>query len=138
MKKNTTLLLTLALLISAAFLLTSNRAQAQQSDQSGYQVTPEYMRIEAAYVQVVKYYNKALSDSEAVQIARCILYYSNFYKMDPRLVVALIVTESRFKPFAVSSKGAQGLGQLMPGTASNPAFRNIDVDVKTGRVRGLF
>jgi len=28
--------------------------------------------------------------------------------------------------------------KLMPGTASNPAFRNIDVDVKSGRVRGLF
>ncbi len=28
--------------------------------------------------------------------------------------------------------------KLMPGTASNPAFRNIDVDVKTGRVTGLF
>jgi formate--tetrahydrofolate ligase len=31
-----------------------------------------------------------------------------------------------------------GAIKLMPGTASNPAFRNIDVDVKTGRVRGLF
>ena len=28
--------------------------------------------------------------------------------------------------------------KLMPGTASNPAFRNIDVDVRTGRVTGLF
>jgi formate--tetrahydrofolate ligase len=28
--------------------------------------------------------------------------------------------------------------KLMPGTASEPAFRNIDVDVSTGRVRGLF
>lgn len=28
--------------------------------------------------------------------------------------------------------------KLMPGTASDPAFRKIDVDVKTGRVRGLF
>jgi formyltetrahydrofolate synthetase len=28
--------------------------------------------------------------------------------------------------------------KLMPGTASEPAFRNIDVDVATGRVRGLF
>jgi formate--tetrahydrofolate ligase len=28
--------------------------------------------------------------------------------------------------------------KLMPGTASEPAFRNIDVDVNTGRVRGLF
>jgi len=28
--------------------------------------------------------------------------------------------------------------KLMPGTASNPAFRRIDVDVNTGKVSGLF
>ena len=28
--------------------------------------------------------------------------------------------------------------KLMPGTASDPAFRRIDVDVDTGRVKGLF
>ena len=28
--------------------------------------------------------------------------------------------------------------KLMPGTASNPNFRRVDVDVETGRVRGLF
>jgi len=28
--------------------------------------------------------------------------------------------------------------KLMPGTASNPAFRRIDVDVDTGKVQGLF
>lgn len=28
--------------------------------------------------------------------------------------------------------------KLMPGTASNPAYRNIDVDVETGKVTGLF
>jgi len=27
---------------------------------------------------------------------------------------------------------------LMPGTSSNPAFRNVDVDVNTGKVTGLF
>lgn len=27
---------------------------------------------------------------------------------------------------------------LMPGTSSNPAFRRVDVDVKTGKVQGLF
>jgi len=31
-----------------------------------------------------------------------------------------------------------GTIKLMPGTASNPAFRRIDVDVKTGKVQGLF
>ena len=31
-----------------------------------------------------------------------------------------------------------GAIKLMPGTASNPAFRRIDVDVQTGKVQGLF
>jgi formyltetrahydrofolate synthetase len=31
-----------------------------------------------------------------------------------------------------------GAIKLMPGTASSPAFRNIDVDVNTGKVQGLF
>jgi formate--tetrahydrofolate ligase len=37
--------------------------------------------------------------------------------------------------FAVPVAGAI---KLMPGTASNPAFRRIDVDVNTGKVQGLF
>ncbi len=28
--------------------------------------------------------------------------------------------------------------KLMPGTASNPAYRGIDVDVETGKIKGLF
>jgi formate--tetrahydrofolate ligase len=31
-----------------------------------------------------------------------------------------------------------GTISLMPGTSSNPAFRQVDVDVKTGKVTGLF
>jgi formate--tetrahydrofolate ligase len=31
-----------------------------------------------------------------------------------------------------------GAIKLMPGTSSNPAFRRIDVDVETGKVKGLF
>ncbi len=31
-----------------------------------------------------------------------------------------------------------GAISLMPGTSSNPAFRRIDVDVETGKVKGLF
>jgi formate--tetrahydrofolate ligase len=31
-----------------------------------------------------------------------------------------------------------GTISLMPGTSSNPAFRKVDVDVKTGKVQGLF
>jgi len=31
-----------------------------------------------------------------------------------------------------------GAISLMPGTSSDPAFRRVDVDVKTGKVKGLF
>lgn len=39
------------------------------------------------------------------------------YRVDPNLVAAMAFRESAFKPDAVSTRGAQGIMQLMPNTA---------------------
>ena len=53
---------------------------------------------------------------------------ANAGDLDPALVLAVIMAESRFDETAISRAGAQGLMQLMPNTAADIARRMGNTD----------
>ncbi len=76
----------------------------------------------------------AVSGGDVVRLAE---EAARRHGLDPALVLAVVAVESGFRPEAVSSKGAQGLMQLMPRTAESlgvsDAFdpeQNLDAGVR--------
>lgn len=66
----------------------------------------------------VLFHNPNYDMSIAETTAKGTIYYSRKYNIDPKLLLALFTIESAMDYDAVSSAGAIGYGQLMPGTAA--------------------
>lgn len=71
-----------------------------------------------------RYYVSTSSVVSAEDYSGHIQTISEKYQVDPALIKAVIKAESNFNPTAVSRKGAKGLMQLMPQTASDLNVRN--------------
>jgi soluble lytic murein transglycosylase-like protein len=66
---------------------------------------------------------------------RCAAIYASAFGVPVELVEAVIQVESGWNPYAVSRKGAAGLMQLMPATASRfgvPDRFNIEENIRGG------
>ncbi len=65
-----------------------------------------------------------MATQASVDLDQVVSAASARYRLDPEFVNSVIKAESGFNVRAVSPKGAQGLMQLMPGTASQLGVRN--------------
>jgi formate--tetrahydrofolate ligase len=83
------------------------------------------------------------ADPEAMKLSTCVVKTHLSLSHDPDLKGRPTGWELPIRDI-VPYKGAgflvhiAGDIKLMPGTCSDPAFRRVDVDVDTGKVRGLF
>ncbi len=85
---------------------TSNRYKLFIRDKSTRAVLRSYTRDPLQYEPLIK-------------------RYARKYGVDKALIKAVIHAESDFNPYAVSSKGAQGLMQLMPETAQDLSVQDV-------------
>jgi hypothetical protein len=87
-------------------------------------LSPEAQAIYPVYRNFILKCNKRLTAKELDDITVGVLYFSAKHKVDPRLVCAMIIAESDFNPRSTSSKGAMGLGQVMPDEARDHRLTN--------------
>jgi soluble lytic murein transglycosylase-like protein len=112
-------ILTLAAVFTTAFPAAAGASEQKAS-------TEQAVR---AYVAAIRYFNPGIDEDEARHIVAAIARESLSAGIDPRLVVAIVATESAFDRTARSSAGARGLGQLMPATAADDQVSDVeDID----------
>jgi soluble lytic murein transglycosylase-like protein len=77
--------------------------------------TPATIKV---YASVLHHYNPQLPGWQSQELARHLLSSAQRWNIDTNMLVAIVSVESRWHTHAISSAGAIGLGQLMPGTAA--------------------
>jgi soluble lytic murein transglycosylase-like protein len=79
---------------------------------------------ESSKQSIQNYILRFRNPGEAAAITNAIMRHSRTYDVNPKLVAALMRRESGYNPWARSSAGAIGLGQLMPATCKSTGVTN--------------
>ncbi len=82
-----------------------------------YRYVDEYGRLHFTDVPTDTSFRFYRAEGAGQKISSLIDHYADRFQLDAALVKAVIKVESDFNPQVVSTKGAQGLMQLMPATA---------------------
>lgn len=101
----------------------------------GASTKTKYPLVSGSYESVYTRLTQAEIQNLMPRIEEAINKYSSQYGLDPKLIRAVIKQESGFQPYALSTSGAMGLMQLMPGTAAGLGVTdayNIEQNIKGG------
>jgi soluble lytic murein transglycosylase-like protein len=118
---------------NGTLIITSQPDKYQK--QSGYRPYAMGSRTRRGSFTYVPRARSGLKGKQNFTIGPSVQKYAKRYNVEPSLICAVIMAESRFYPNAVSPKGASGLMQLMPGTARDMGVTNVfdpDQNIKGG------
>ena len=101
--------------ILAVLVVATGSRPARAAIQAPLPATPQTI---AVYATVLHHINPQMPSWQSHDLARRVLVNAERWQLDANMLVAIVSVESRWHTHAVSSAGAIGLGQLMPGTAA--------------------
>jgi soluble lytic murein transglycosylase-like protein len=107
--------LILILLLPGSLIAYRSFLRVNEPDAMKISLKPRQKNLARIY-SIVKSNRPDMKESQARKISNAIFKESTKYRLDPILVLALIDVESKFQHQAVSSAGARGLMQILPGT----------------------
>lgn len=88
-----------------------------------------YEKVTSGIVAYLKGENGRLSDEQMVAIATNVYEASSRYRIDYRLILAVMKVESNFREGAISRKGAVGLLQIKPSVGRSVA-KDVGIEWK--------